>query len=177
MGPEDFARLGIDIDPSCNIANSTLKELIKNINSALSPDQDLSPESEIFLRGAKIGEPGQRIAEDLIESKEKLNFNIKIEAGVIIGENVYFGSSVSIGEETNIGDNVAIHTGTEIGKHCKVGSGVLFGNDCIIGDNTDIQKSTAFMGKTHVPFNSRVVHENTDNSMAKIEPKFKIVNN
>lgn len=171
----DFARLGINIDPSCNIANSTLKKFIEIINAVLSPNKEFSPEVQILLRGSKLGESGERIGADLIESKEKFDFNIKIHARVTIGDGGRFGTSISIGEETNIGDNVNISTGTTIGKHCKVGSGVFFGHDCSVGDNTEIINSTTFTGKAQIPPNSRVVHKSADSTMAKIERKLKIV--
>ena len=171
----DFIRLGIDIDLSCNIANSTLKRIIELINTNLSPVRELSPELKTLLGDLKLGESGQRICGDLIESKKKLNFNIKISPGVNIGEGVKLGTSVSIGEQTKIGDKVEFHTGTSIGRHCSEGRNVFFGPDCLIGDNVTIVDSTVFKPKTNVPADSRVVHENDDNMMAKIERRLKIV--
>ncbi len=121
----DFVRLGINIDPSSNIANSTLEKLVVDVNHALSPDRNFSPAVEILLRGAELDESGQRIGSDLTESKEKKDFNIQIANGVTVGENVTFGTSVSVGERTNIGDNAVINTGTSVGKHCTVGKGIF----------------------------------------------------
>lgn len=171
----DFVRLGINIDPSSNIANSTLKKLIETVNQALSPDRGFPPEVEILLRGAELNESGERISSDLIESREKKDLCIQIASGVTVGENVTFMTSVSIGEQTNIEDNVAIGTGVSIGKHCSVGRGTFLNHDCSIGDNVLIEALTVFEPKTQVPANSRVTHESDDSLIAKIERRLQIV--
>ncbi|NQU99798.1 MAG: hypothetical protein HQ538_03600 [Parcubacteria group bacterium] len=78
---EDFARLGIDIDPSSNIANSTLKKLVEAVNQTLSPDRELPREVKILLGGVKLGESSQRIAGDLIESEKKKTSISRLQVG------------------------------------------------------------------------------------------------
>jgi len=169
-----LGKLGINIHPSCKIANSTLLNLVEYINRQLSPSPELDDETILLIGGNCLVEctPAGSVIFDAIETR---NFNIKIEQGVVIGENVYIPPSVHVGRDTKIGDRVQLVATSKIGKSCKIGKNSLVNAGCKIGDYSEVQACTVLPPELEVPKHSSVEHESDESYVAMIRTRLRVV--
>lgn len=172
---EEFKRLGIHIDPSCRIANSTLIKLVETINSVLTPvNIEFDELAKILLRGARLSKETEGMVEDLSETQRTRNFNISIGPGVILGEDIYISHSVKIGARTTIGNKTKLLPFVEIGNDCIISQYVHLNLGCKLGDNVSVvDDDTTFPEHLIVPPNSVVKHKSPDSTMAMIIPRMK----